>query len=602
MTSSLKISFSDTALIARIEAVPEYEDALYQLASRFTSAVRKTSTVIDVNLDDLLTNLISFATWPAPDSVEWEPGLAHLVESVAADAAAVANDLRAIGQPMAEPARELLLGQEWRSTLTKFQERDVRKLLSLNHGANFSVPGAGKTRSTLAAFAAFRRRGEVSKLLIVGPKSAYEAWQDEMAECFGGALRLNIYRDEPSLIGADAVIVNYERLDGNLGRLARWLADNPTLLVLDEAHRMKLGTLGTYGNACLALAPRAKHRMILSGTPAPNGVKDLENLMSFVWPGQGRQAVSRALADNDLRQASQTLKPLFVRTTKKELNLPRQNLLLRPVKLPPLHREIYSALTDQMSSRARGSENDFEALGRVMVYLMMAATSPALLAAGATKYEPLSFRVPPLDIPESDDLTQLMSDLPSYEFSPKYAEVLRIVDRNARLGRKTLVWSTFVRSLTTLERLLARYSPAMVHGGTADRAEEIKRFREDPDCMVLLSNPATLGEGISLHHVCKDAVYVDRDFAAGRFLQSLDRIHRLGLPPDAEVNIDILVSVGTIDEVIASRLAVKLKFMGQILDDPDVELLADPEETEVSAGLDARDVNAMMRHLSGLPF
>jgi SNF2 family DNA or RNA helicase len=138
----------------------------------------------------------------------------------------------------------------------------------------------------------------------------------------------------------------------------------------------------------------------------------------------------------------------------------------------------------------------------------------------------------------------------------------------------------------------------MVHGGTPDREEQIQRFRTDPDCMVLLSNPATLGEGISLHHKCHDAVYVDRDFAAGRFLQSLDRIHRLGLRHDITTRITVLASEGTIDEVVAARLADKLTFMGGILDDPAVQQLADlDEEPAVGGGLDRGDLQALMGHL-----
>src|SRR3954454_14922167 len=96
--------------------------------------------------------------------------------------------------------------------------------------------------------------------------------------------------------------------------------------------------------------------------------------------------------------------------------------------------------------------------------------------------------------------------------------------------------------------------------------------------MVLLSNPATLGEGVSLHHECHDAVYVDRDFAAGRFLQSLDRIHRLGLSAEIETRITVLVARNTIDELVEQRLADKLRFMGGILDDPAVLQLSDLDE------------------------
>lgn len=116
--------------------------------------------------------------------------------------------------------------------------------------------------------------------------------------------------------------------------------------------------------------------------------------------------------------------------------------------------------------------------------------------------------------------------------------------------------------------------------------------------MVLISNPATLGEGISLHQVCHDAIYVDRDFIAGRFLQSLDRIHRLGLSPKAETRVTILAARGTIDEVVTLRLEKKLKFMGRILDDPEVQQLADlQEESSIIGGMDTADVQALLDHI-----
>nr|WP_237088076.1 SNF2 family DNA/RNA helicase [Nocardia seriolae] len=149
-----------------------------------------------------------------------------------------------------------------------------------------------------------------------------------------------------------------------------------------------------------------------------------------------------------------------------------------------------------------------------------------------------------------------------------------------------------------MEKLLEGYAPAVVYGGTADREDQLRRFREDPNCHVLISNPATLGEGISLHHACHDAVYVDRDFLAGRFLQSLDRIHRLGLTPGTETRVTILATRNTVDEVVRVRLEEKLEFMGRILDDPGVQQLADlQEEPAAGAGMDAADVRALLRHL-----
>ncbi|MFE1878920.1 DEAD/DEAH box helicase [Streptomyces diastatochromogenes] len=605
---SLQIGFGDGVTKARLHAGAGYEGDLRRLALRFRSSVQRSTGTLEVEIDDLLTNLVALGSWPQPASVAWDPQLARLATDSAHDAQAVAKQLDPASDdvPVVDPEQiEELLGPAWRADLTTFQRRDIAKLLSLRHGANFSVPGAGKTRVGLAVFQALRHRHSVERLLIVGPKSCYESWLFENATCLDDPLRMEVFSRniDPS---ADSLVVNYESLktEATVTRLGQWLAARPSMLLLDEAHRMKLGAEGTYGSACLALGPRSRHRLILTGTPAPNGVKDLENLFGFVWPGHGRQKVTQAVAGGDLAKASQVLRPLFTRTTKGELGLPPVSTRLVSVPMPPLHQEVYEALIGRFSARAAGSEGDFQTLGKIIVYMLMAATSPALLAVGTTKHEPLSYQVPPLSVPEGTPLFALMRDLPSYEMSPKYRETLAIVNENAKRGRKTLVWSTFIRSLNTLARILGEFSPAVVHGGTQDldRQAEIDRFRNDPDCMVLLSNPATLGEGISLHHHCHDAVYVDRDFAAGRFLQSLDRIHRLGLGQETETRITVLSSEETIDGIVAQRLNDKLQFMGRILDDPAVQQLADlDEEPAVGGGLDLKDLQALMGHLRARP-
>jgi SNF2 family DNA or RNA helicase len=596
---SLRLGFDETRTRVVLRTTESFQQELVQLAARFRTGGQLGPLSASVSLDELLADLGLLGTWSDPVGVEWADDLRELVSGVVRDAHTVQQRLAGREAPGEVTPEDVLtlLGDTWKGELSEFQRRDIAKLLSLQHGANFSVPGAGKTRVALAVYASQKAAGKVSRLLVVCPKSAYESWRYETAACLIHPLRINVL-DGSWDEWAEVLVVNYERLDRSLPMLAGWLKSSPSMIILDEAHRMKLGARGTYGAACMALGPLAARRLILTGTPAPNGSRDLENLLGFVWPGHGQRTVVQAVAGGDLAHASSVLRPLFTRTTKQELGLPPVQLGLRLVDMPPLHDEIYTALVG--AERSGAGREDLSSLGKTALRLLMAATSPALLLEGGSRYEPLAYQLPPLDIPENSSLYSLMQNLPDYELSPKYQEAIAIIAENAAHGRKTLVWTTFVRSLTTLERLLEKFGPAVVYGGTADREEQLRRFREDPACMVLISNPATLGEGISLHHVCHDAVYVDRDFMAGRFLQSLDRIHRLGLAPDTETRVTVLAVRNSIDEVVAERLKGKLDFMGRILDDPTVQQLADlEEEPAVAAGLAAGDVEALLSHMGG---
>ena len=134
--------------------------------------------------------------------------------------------------------------------------------------------------------------------------------------------------------------------------------------------------------------------------------------------------------------------------------------------------------------------------------------------------------------------------------------------------------------------------------GERSRETELRRFRSDPGCQVLVANPAAMSEGVSLHHECHDAVYVDRTFNAGQYLQSLDRIHRLGLAENVATRMTFLSAVDTIDETVDQRLRIKAERLSQMLDDEDLVTMALPDEEEGYADiLDAEDLDALFGHL-----
>jgi len=206
----------------------------------------------------------------------------------------------------------------------------------------------------------------------------------------------------------------------------------------------------------------------------------------------------------------------------------------------------------------------------------------------------------------------LISAYNQYELPWKYAEVEKIVAEAASRNEKVLVWSSFVRNLKALQKLLARFNPSVIHGGipviedevSSDvlcRKNELSRFKFG-DSSVLLANPAACGEGVSLHHWCHHAVYLDRSFNAGQFLQSQDRIHRLGLGPAIVTNFTSLVSEYSIDETVDIRLRDKVTALSRLLDDPGLVKVAlpDPEENASDQRpLFEDDLSAIISHIRG---
>ena len=186
----------------------------------------------------------------------------------------------------------------------------------------------------------------------------------------------------------------------------------------------------------------------------------------------------------------------------------------------------------------------------------------------------------------------------------------------AKEGKKCVIWTIFTDTIHSFVSSLADLNPVYIHGsvpsGLPDDPESregrIRRFHEDSGCYVLVANPAAAGEGISLHTVCHNAIYADRSYVSTHYLQSIDRIHRLGLGPDEETDIHIYRSkappvIGSIDMSVSRRLIEKIRNMQQLLDDPDLHEIAFDEE-EAADPLDydveLKDIIDLIAELEGI--
>ncbi len=507
--------------------------------------------------------------------------------------------------------------------LKPFQLHNLASILRLPHGADFSVPGAGKTTVALANYAINRHRGLIQRMLVIGPIAAFEAWKDDSRACLATPPTITVHSGSDTVIpdSTDILLTNYNRVANDYDRIREFVAVKKTMVILDEAHRIKRGAEGVHGRAVLDLAYAAHRRDVLTGTPAPQGAYDLIALMRFLYPGQDGQILpTSAYREKDgrdpkvLAETREAISRYFVRTTKSKLGLPKTTFDVVRRPMGPIQQAIYEALL----GRYRGSfalhpnsRRELDRIGRIVMYLLEAATNPMLLSAGSDEADDVEFRHPPLELRGNEPLMDLLKSYHMHETPWKYQAVKQIVADAASRGEKILIWSSFVRNLKALSRFLKEYNPAMIHGGVPSedscgingitREAELHRFRKDNFCSVLLANPAACGEGISLHHDCHHAIYLDRTFNAGQFLQSQDRIHRLGLAEDTITRFTLLQSTTSIDESVNARLEDKVRALSTLMDDPGLVLVSLPEPDEGHAGPPAfeDDMQAVLAHIEG---
>jgi hypothetical protein len=501
-----------------------------------------------------------------------------------------------------------------RRRLKPFQLRDLARLVSLPHGANFSVPGAGKTTVTLAVHLLTAQPGQ--HLLVIGPKSAFPAWQDAVSDCMDPAV--SVEGAEPFAVldggireldlalrsGRTRFLMSYDLMVRQTDLLAGYLARQPVHLVLDEAHRMKAGLGSQRGAFLINAATLPIRRDILTGTPMPQGPGDLAAQLAFLWPGLGLELqVNRGTPPRDV------LGQLYVRTTKQELEIPPAKRHFLQVEMSPGQQALYGIVRSESlrqltrAIRAQGrSDEDFIRARRSVMRLLQLSTNPLLaLQSMAGDVTGLS----------SGIIDQVLTEGPSLKMQAVEAHVREL----AAAGRKTVVWTIFTDTLHELERMLADLNPVTLYGGVPSgevtdigtREGRLKRFHNDPACQVLIANPAAAGEGISLHRVCHDAIYVDRSYVSTHYLQSIDRIHRLGLPPNTETNIFIYqtkapIGLGSIDYSVSRRLATKIRGLQQLLDDPDLHELALDEENAddpIDYDVELQDLVDLVAELEG---
>jgi SNF2 family DNA or RNA helicase len=446
--------------------------------------------------------------------------------------------------------------------LTSEQRRNVRRLASLPAAATFSVPGAGKTTEALAYFS--YRKSEGAHLLVIAPKNAFVAWEEQLSVCLPGEDRFVRLTGGRDLIAAllqarpSLMLITYQQLTRVADIVAGFVAANDTFVFLDESHRIKSGVGRVTVDAALRLSHLPVGKLILSGTPMPQSSDDLLPQLSFLYPE----------VKADAQSVSDLLRPIYVRTTKAELGLRPPDRFVVPIQMAEHQSHLYRLMKFEIvrlgdSTLTLRNRQAFRALGRSIMRLLQVVSNPALLAR---------------EIGFAHD--GVLGAVLAEGDSPKVTWAVQRARQLAREGKKSIIWTSFRENVEIIAKRLIDLRAVFIHGSviTGDdddddtREGRIRVFHDDPNCFVMVANPAAAAEGISLHMVCHNAIYVDRTYNAAHYLQSEDRIHRLGLDPAQPTTVEILECVDSIDESVTSRLKAKVDAMATVLNDASLRI------------------------------
>lgn len=485
--------------------------------------------------------------------------------------------------------------------LKEHQLKAAFHLYLVKNGANFSVPGSGKTTAILSVYEKLKSEGKVNLLFVVGPPACFGPWKIEFEETFGrppdwrilAGGDQNTRKSEyftPASKKAELYLTTFQTLLNDQNETITFLGQRgiDAFLVIDEAHYIKQ-IEGSWADAVLNICEYAKYRCVLTGTPMPKSYTDVFNLFDFLWPdgevidSDTKIRVQIHEENNDSASAKEVLKesigPLFYRVRKSELGL------IPPVFNPPYvlsmnkyEKIIYDAIQNKIRNYSKQDYlKDIDLIrtlrrGRIIRLRQCVSYAKLLFRAVENYREEL--------IDDESDLAKLICDYDNLEVPAKLEYLKQFVSNLQETKQKVVIWAYFIDTLKLIKNYLtdAGFYCKLIYGDTPivqtsiSDEETRERIRDEfvdanSGLDILVANPAACAESISLHKTCYHAIYYDLSYNCAQYLQSLDRIHRVGGSEINRAHYHFLQYENTVDQDIKANLEQKAEKMFNIIEE-----------------------------------
>jgi SNF2 family DNA or RNA helicase len=410
--------------------------------------------------------------------------------------------------------------------------------------------GLGKTLQALAFLEAMR--GGVS--LIVCPSSLVQNWAREAAKFTPGLRVLALEGPDrharmAGLAEADLAITSYPLLRRDAERYG---GIDFRVIILDEAQHIKNPDTQ---NAQAATGLRSRHRLVLTGTPLENSVRDLWSIMNFVMPGylgsrndfkeRYEQPIVQGIGAGPVKtRLAKRIRPFLLRRTKREVykELPEKLEQVLYCSMTAQQIEVYEKLL--LESRRQITELSGpkdQNKGRMLMLTALLRLRQACC-----------------------DLRLLgMPDLSQEQASAKLELLDELLREAIDGGHRVLIFSQFVSMLQLQKAALeaADISYCYLDGQTKDRMKVVDLFQNDSGIPVFLISLKAGGVGLNLTGA-DTVVHFDPWWNPAVEAQATDRAHRIG--QEKVVTAYKLITRGTVEEKILKLQETKRGLMEAI--------------------------------------
>lgn len=516
--------------------------------------------------------------------------------------------------------------------ITKKQLTAVYKTSKLGNSLNFSDPGSGKTLMTLMDLAS--KADEDDFIIISCPVNSMFVWGSEIKKFVKKEYNNKVhywnenyskYSDEKRSFGdiynQRFIICNYESLHKfrSHGLAYEKIKENGYFMVFDEAHRVK-SKEAKRNITSTAFATGSKGNITLTGTPISKSMVDLSTIIELTWsnrenPFFDSEELNDFIVDYDMHLAnlnepstldaisrmSEELSNLYINLSKTKdfgiepaIDNHEDPLLVdkTPSAQAKMDKILYKRYKDAVSRllHLRKEDSKYEdtlnSVNTMLTALLTNATNPILLKEWKL-----------FEKPEYKYYLDFLDEL-VFEKLPKIQIALKRVKELVASQKRVIVWFNFVQNIEQFNDILLKnkINSKIIHGETKieDRREIINSLAsEDSDIEVLVSNPATIAESVSLHKSIYNSIFVERDYVYFRWAQAKDRIHRVG--SDGVVVHDYIKDNKLLaDNEIFNKMSKKKKYIEEILgSNPFLSLALDYEYFEEEESEFKSDINIL---------
>ena len=487
--------------------------------------------------------------------------------------------------------------------LVDHQINSLFHLYSAGSAANFSVPGSGKTSVVLAYFEKLRLENKVDAIFVIGPKNAFGSWEFEFYKNFNHKPKIKILGPDPDdrqlfyekVLTSNLILSHFQTVTRDIDLLKSFFSRNKILLVIDEAHYIKK-IEGTWSSAILELSSCSEFKVVLTGTPVPNDLRDIFNYLDFLY-GQNKILTSEDKSrveillnkknnEEAIEFVNQRINPYFIRVTKNDLNLAKQ--IFNPpilVDMNAYEKQIYDAIVTNIKDYGRKEFFDnadlIEQICKARIIRLKQCASYVKNLESALEDNPVF----PKENLITNNISGIIARYDELEKPAKLVKLLEIVKNLKVKNKKVLIWSTHLKTIDLIhkELTLNNIRAEKIIGETdLDQRKNIKIDFNDKESSLdaIVATPQSCAESISLHQACTNAVYYDLSYNAAEFLQSLDRIHRVGGSENTPVEYDFLHYNHSVDIKVYNKVFQKADRQMRIIEEENFTFdLSDEEES-----------------------